>query len=142
MAMSEMATRLRPGEFSRQALAMLSAADGRRRRRARDTTPDAIGLALKRDLLERAAQADPAPEAFEGWLLEQVLRAPVPGPVRAVCGEILAEYRVACLDPAFHDWLTRGAPSADAGADAAGAPADGERRERRRQEMQAADVRL
>ena len=42
---------LRPGEFSRLLLRALDAAEGRRKRRKRDTTPDAIGLGIKRELL-------------------------------------------------------------------------------------------
>lgn len=112
--MNEQATVLRPGEFSRLALAALAAAAGRQKRRKRDQTPDTIGLEMKRDLLQRAAAADPDPEAFEGWLLAQALAAPASGPVRAMCAEIFDEYRVAALDPSFGRWLQQGAPSADA----------------------------
>jgi hypothetical protein len=95
-------------------LAALDASEGRRRRRKRDTTPDAIGLEIKRDLLQRAAAENPAAADFEAWLLTQALAAPASGPVRALCGEILDEYRFAQHDPHFAQWLTRGAPSADA----------------------------
>ena len=105
---------LRPGEFSRLALATIDASEGRRKRRKRDQTPDKIGLDLKRELLERAAAEDPAPEAFEGWLLAQALAAPASGPVRAICTMILDEYRLAMVDPDFGRWLAEGAPSADA----------------------------
>ena len=105
---------LRPGDFSRMALAAMAAAEGRRRKRKRDTTPDTIGLSIKRDLLERAAAEDPAPEAFEAWLLTQALAAPASGPVRALAVQILDEYRFASLDPDFGRWLAAGAPSADA----------------------------
>ena len=104
---------LRPGEFCRQLLGATDASEGRRKRRKRDTTPDAIGLAIKRDLLARAAEQDPEPDRFEAWLLEQTFRAPASGPVRALCSEILAEYRHACADPNFRGWLAQGAPSAD-----------------------------
>ena len=107
-------TILRPGEFSRLALQALAASEGRRRRPKRDQTPDGIGLALKRELLARAAEADPAPDTFEAWLLGQALAAPASGPVRAMCAEIFDEYRVAALDPSFGRWLQEGAPSADA----------------------------
>jgi hypothetical protein len=43
-------------------LAALDASESRRGRRKRDTTPDAIGIALKRHLLEVAVLADPEPE--------------------------------------------------------------------------------
>jgi hypothetical protein len=52
---------LRPAEVCRALLAALDASEGRRRRRKRDTTPDAIGLAIKRCLLEQAVREDPAP---------------------------------------------------------------------------------
>jgi hypothetical protein len=65
----------RPAELCRELLSALEASDGRRRRRARNTTPDAIGMAIKRELLERAIADDPAPDAFEAWLLEQARAA-------------------------------------------------------------------
>ena len=122
-AMSAVSDRvLRPSEFCRHLLDALAASEGRRRRRKRDTTPDALGLDLKRDLLLRAIAADPGPEGFEAWLLEQVLAAPASGPVRAMCAEILDEYHVARLDPQFGRWLAAGAPSddAEAGGDVGG----------------------
>lgn len=112
--MTEGATLLRPGEFCQQMLRTIEASEGRRKRRKRNTTPDAIGLEIKRSLLERAAADDPAPEAFEGWLLQQAIQAPASGPVRALCSEILMEYQVARHDPDFGRWLAQGAFSADA----------------------------
>ena len=105
---------LRPGAFCQYLIDALAASEGRRRRRKRDTTPDGIGMALKRGLLERAASDDPDPAAFEEWLLQRVLEAPAGGPVGAMCAEIFEEYRVAALDPAFSAWLASGAYSADA----------------------------
>lgn len=107
-------TALRPADFCRQALKALDAAEGRRRRRKRDQTPDAIGLEIKRDLYERAVTDDPAPEAFEAWLLAQVLSAFAAGPVRAIAVQILDEFRFSAADPAFREWLAAGAHSADA----------------------------
>jgi hypothetical protein len=104
----------RPGEFCRWALKAEEAADGLRRRRKRDQRPDQIGLAIKSDLLARAAEADPAPEGFEAWLVGQVVGAPAGGPVRAMALQILEEYRFAALDPALAGWLRAGAPSDDA----------------------------
>ena len=76
---------MRPADFCRQLLAALDASEGRRKRRKRDTTPDAIGMALKRGLLERAVRDDPEPEAFERWLLERCLAAGnASGPLRAM----------------------------------------------------------
>jgi hypothetical protein len=60
---------LRPAVICRGLLAALEASDGRRKRRQRDTTPDALGLAMKRELLERVVKDDPEPERFEAWLL-------------------------------------------------------------------------
>ncbi len=95
----------RPGQVCRELLAALDASEGRRRRRKRDTTPDAIGLTIKRDLLERAIAADPAPDQFEAWLHEQCLAAGgAEGGVRRLAQEA----------DSFRDWLSRGAPSDDA----------------------------
>jgi hypothetical protein len=121
--MIEEAAPLSPGEFGRRLLSAMDASEGRRKRRKRDTTPDAIGLEIKRDLLRRAAAEGPPAEAFEAWLLTQVLTAPASGPVRALCAEILDEYRFARQDRAFGHWLAAGAPSADASDQ----PADGQR---------------
>ena len=105
----------RPGEICRELLAALDASEGRRRRRKRDTTPDAIGLTIKRDLLERAVAADPEPDAFEAWLHEQCLAAGgSEGGVRAMALSIFEEWRLAHDADAFRDWLARGAPSDDA----------------------------
>jgi hypothetical protein len=107
---------LRPRVVCAGLLAALDASEGRRRRRQRDTTADAIGLGLKRELLEAALAADPAPEAFEGWLLERCLEASdhtAVGAARAMALEILAEWRLAEASPEFVIWLERGAPSDD-----------------------------
>ena len=60
---------MRPAGICKALLAALDASEGRRRKRKRDQTPDAIGLALKRELLQRAVEDDPDPDAFEEWLL-------------------------------------------------------------------------
>jgi hypothetical protein len=109
-----MTTTLTPGEFCRLSLQALDVSEGRSRRRKRDQTPDTLGMGVKRDLLERGAAADPPTEAFEAWLMEQVLAAPVSGPVRAMCVQILDEYHAAQISPTLSDWLLQGAPSADA----------------------------
>src|SRR5688572_18069970 len=108
----------------------MDASDGRRRKRKRDTTPDAIGLALKRELLLEVTRADPDPEEFEPWLL-RILGHPersegpelrrlttaadgtLPGAARAMGRAILDEWKLACASPSFQAWLKRGAPSAD-----------------------------
>jgi hypothetical protein len=109
--------RSRPSDVCRELLAALDASEGRRRRRARDTTPDAIGLAIKRDLLQRAVAADPHAENFEAWLLEQCRSAgPGEGGVRAMALSIFEEWRLAHDAESFGTWLARGAPSDDAAA--------------------------
>ncbi len=105
---------LRPGEFSRLALATLAASEGRRKRRKRDTTPDAIGLGIKRGLLEEIARAEPGAEEFEGWLLERCLaEGPADGPIRAMALSIWDEWRLAGSAEEFRRWLAAGAPSDD-----------------------------
>jgi len=103
----------RPAGVCRGLLAALEASEGRRQRRKRDQTPDAIGLGLKRDLLQRAVDEDPAPEQFEAWLLEQCLASPWPGGARAMALQILEEWRLATVADDFAGWLARGAPSDD-----------------------------
>ncbi len=105
----------RPAEICRQLLVALEASEGRRRRRKRDTTPDAIGLAIKRKLLEAVVEEDPDPERFEAWLWERCLEAEVPGPVRAMAESVLADWRLALESEGFRSWLASGAFSDDAG---------------------------
>ena len=106
----------RPALLCRGLLAALEASEGRRSRRKRDTTPDAIGLGIKRDLLERAVRDDPEPDAFEAWLLASCLAADGTasvGATRMMALEILAEWRMALSAPDFMRWLADGAPSED-----------------------------
>jgi hypothetical protein len=114
-------TPARPAELCRELLRALDASEARRRRRKRDTTPDAIGLGIKRALLEAAVAEDPLPDHFEGWLLARCLAAADTvsvGAVRMMALEVLAEWRLAQSLPEFRGWLDRGAPSDDArGAD-------------------------
>ena len=89
-------TRLRPAVVCAALLEALDASEGRRRRRKRDTTPDAIGMALKRQLLAQSVEADPDPEAFEAWLLERCLTGQADasrGARRARAREVLAEWQ-------------------------------------------------
>jgi hypothetical protein len=105
---------LRPADFCRQLLAALDASEGRRKRRKRDTTPDSIGMTIKRDLLERAVQENPEPEAFEHWLMECCrVSGGARGPMLAMAQEVLAEWRLAEASPPLREWLDRGAPSDD-----------------------------
>jgi hypothetical protein len=106
----------RPRRVCEALLAALDASEGRRRRRKRDTTPDAIGLALKRELLSQVAQEDPDPDAFEAWLLAYCRArsdmAPA-GALRAMAREVLGDWRLAAASSDFRAWLARGAPSED-----------------------------
>ena len=105
---------LRPAQFCRGLLDALEASEGRRKRRVRDTTPDAIGLQIKRGLLEDVVREDPAPEGFEGWLLDRCFDAGVAdGPVRAMALSIWDEWRLAGTVQEFRAWLAQGAPSDD-----------------------------
>jgi hypothetical protein len=115
---------LRPATVCRGLLAALEASEGRRKRRLRDTTPDALGLALKRRLLERAIEDDPAPEAFEAWLLSETLAAHDAGvgSMRAMALEVLREWQLAEASGSFRAWLRAGAPSDDVTGDRAGPP--------------------
>lgn len=109
---------LRPAVFCRHLLDALAASEGRRRRRKRDTTPDAIGLAIKRDLLESVVAADPEPDEFEGWLLDRCLTAgPGGGGIHAMALSIWDEWKLADASPSFRTWLMAGAPSDDRNPD-------------------------
>jgi hypothetical protein len=107
----------RPADVCKALLAALEASEGRRRNRKRDQTPDAFGLAVKRDLLQRAVEDDPSPDAFEGWLLNYPLTCKtreLAGPAFAMARAVFDEWRLAHSSPEFKLWLERGAPSDDA----------------------------
>ena len=110
---------LHPGSVCRALLQALEAAEGQTRRRKRDQAPDRLGLATKREILERAVQASPSAAEFEGWLVAQIAAADTPGAgaVRAMCEEIFQDYRMALLQPEMAHWLQHGAPSDDADPD-------------------------
>jgi hypothetical protein len=106
---------MRPAELCSQLLAALDASEGRRRRRKRNTTPDSIGLALKRTLLEETVRQDPDPEQYEGWLLECCLRSgESSGSMQAMALELLSDWNLAQTSLVFRSWLEHGAPSDDA----------------------------
>jgi hypothetical protein len=109
---------VRPAHVCQALLAALEASEGRRRRRKRNTTPDAIGLAIKRKLLEQAVADNPGPEIFEQWLLGRAVffdgEPQSPGAVAAMARDIYDEWRMAHSQQNFRDWLDRGAPSEDA----------------------------
>lgn len=105
---------MRPAEVCRGLLETIEASEGRRKRRLRDTTADAIGLQIKRELLEEILRADPEADDFEGWLLERCLaEGPADGPLRAIAMTIWEEWQLTSLSIDFRQWLAQGAPSAD-----------------------------
>jgi hypothetical protein len=107
---------IRPAQVCRALLDALDASEGRRKRRARDTTADSIGLGIKRAILEAVVRADPAPDAFESWLLEHCLAAPSDvgvGAMRAMALDVFAEWKLAIASESFSAWLEAGAPSDD-----------------------------
>jgi hypothetical protein len=106
----------RPSDVCRALLAALEASEGRRRNRKRDQTADAFGLAVKRALLQRAVDDDPAPDAFEEWLLNYPLTCNAPelaGPAFAMARAVFEEWRLAHTLGEFRLWLEQGAPSDD-----------------------------
>ncbi|MGH7769396.1 MAG: hypothetical protein ACREQP_18270 [Candidatus Binatia bacterium] len=111
-----MAESVRPAEVCKALLAALEASEGRRKRRKRDQTPDAIGLTVKRELLKRAVEDDPEPEDFEAWLLNYPAACGDPelaGPASAMARAVFDEWRLAHSLEDFRAWLDRGAPSED-----------------------------
>ena len=116
---------LRPAQVCKALLAALEASEGRNRKRKRDQKPDTIGLSIKRALLTRAVQDDPAPEAFEEWLLVypgECNSGEPSGAVAAMARTVLEEWRLAHSMDAFRVWLEDGAPSADATDEKPGRP--------------------
>lgn len=107
---------LRPADVCTALLAALEASEGRRQKRKRDQTPDAFGLAVKRDLLQQVVRDDPLPEAFEQWLLNYPLTcsAELASPASAMARAVFEEWRLAHISGQFRLWLERGAPSDDA----------------------------
>jgi hypothetical protein len=105
---------MRPADVCSRLLAALDASEGRRRKRKRNTTPDAIGLSLKRTLLEQTVRHDPEPDSYEGWLLECCLvHNEASGPMRAMALDVLSDWKLAQRSEEFREWLERGAPSDD-----------------------------
>lgn len=107
----------RPAAVCRALLAALEASEGRRRNRKRDQTPDAFGLGVKRELLQRAVEEDPDADAFEEWLLNYPLTCKSPelvGPANAMARAVFEDWRLAHSMGEFRTWLEQGAPSDDA----------------------------
>jgi len=107
----------RPADVCRALLTALEASEGRRRRRKRDQTPDAIGLGLKRELLRLVVEHDPPADGFEEWLLNYSQMCVTPGSAGATLAmarAVFDEWRLAHSLGDFRSWLERGAPSEDA----------------------------
>jgi hypothetical protein len=107
---------LRPAQVCKALLAALDASDGRRKSRKRDQTPDTIGLAAKRALLECAVRDDPEAAHFEEWLLRCAASGdPLTASARAAMARaLLEEWHLVHAMPEFAAWLEHGAPSEDA----------------------------
>jgi hypothetical protein len=106
---------MRPAELCSRLLLALDASEGRRRRRKRDTTPDAIGMEMKRSLLQDTVQQDPDPEVYEDWLLNCCVASDAPsGPMRAMALDILSDWHLSQSSAEFRQWFEQGAPSEDA----------------------------
>lgn len=104
----------RPAHVCAQLIRATEASEGRRKRRKRNTTPDSIGMDVKRELMEAAIASDPDPDAFEEWLFQQVLLAgPLSGATRAMAMQIHDEWQFVLATTGFRDWLAEGAPSDD-----------------------------
>ena len=114
-AVKDASQTFRPADVCRALLAALEASEGRRRKRKRDQTPDAFGLAVKRTLLQRAVEDDPQPAAFEEWLLNYPpsCKAELAGPAFAMARAVFDEWRLAHALGEFRLWLEQGAPSED-----------------------------
>lgn len=103
-----------PAELCRGLLGALGASEGRRKRRARDTTADSIGLAIQRELLEDAIRDDPAPDKFEAWLMTRCEAQGVgDGAVRAMALSIWDQWQLAQRAPDVQAWILAGARSDD-----------------------------
>lgn len=105
---------LTPAELCRGLLGALDASEGRRKRRARNTTADSIGLAIQHDILEAAVRDKPASDEFEGWLLARCEAEGVgDGAVRAMALAIWDQWQLAQRAPDVHAWIVAGAQSDD-----------------------------
>jgi hypothetical protein len=106
---------VRPADVCRQLLTALDASEGRRRKRKRNTTPDSIGMAMKRTLLEETVQQNPNADDYEQWLLEYCLASgELNGAMRAMALEVFYDWQLAQKSAEFRSWLEQSAPSDDA----------------------------
>jgi hypothetical protein len=107
-------TTLRPAMICQQLIQATDVAEGRRKRRKRNTTPDALGMEVRRHLLEAAVADDPDPDEFEAWLFARVYTSGgSAGATRAMAMQIWDEWQFALASGGFREWLAAGAPSDD-----------------------------
>jgi hypothetical protein len=105
---------LRPAVVCQQLLQASDASEGRRKRRKRDTTPDSLGMEVKRALLEAVIADDPDPDVFEAWLFARVQASgTLAGATRAMALQVWDEWQFALASAGFRAWLAAGAPSDD-----------------------------
>ncbi len=103
-----------PAELCRGLLGALDASEGRRKRRARNTNADSIGLAIQRDIPEAVVRDKPAPDAFEGWLLQRCeAQGTGDGATRAMALAIWEQWQLTLRAPDVQAWILAGAPSDD-----------------------------
>lgn len=113
----EAAAPLRPSFVCSRLLAALEGAEGRRRARKRDQTPDTVGLDAKRCLLQAVVREDPPASEFVDWLLRYARGVADPAhrsAVGAMAHAVHEDWQWAHRMPEFSRWLDRGAPSDDA----------------------------
>jgi len=104
----------RPAVICQQLLQATDATEGRRKRRKRNTTPDSLGMEVKRELLEAVVADDPDPETFEAWLFARVQASgALSGATRAMALQVWDEWQFALASGGFRAWLAAGAPSDD-----------------------------
>jgi hypothetical protein len=105
---------LRPAVVCQQLLQASDASEGRRKRRKRNTTPDSLGMEVKRALLEAVVADDPDPDVFESWLFARVQASgTLAGATRAMALQVWDEWQFALASGGFRAWLAAGAPSDD-----------------------------
>lgn len=105
---------LTPADLCRGLLGALEASEGRRKRRARNTSADSIGLAIQQRLLEAAVRENPSPDEFEGWLMERCTTdGPADGPRRAMALMIWDQWQLAQRAPDVEAWIAAGSRSDD-----------------------------
>lgn len=105
---------LTPADLCRGLLGALEASEGRRKRRARNTTADSIGLAIQQEMLEAAVREQPSPDEFEGWLWRQCMAdGTADGPRRAMALTIWDQWQLARHVSDVESWIAGGGRSDD-----------------------------